>query len=75
MCVLIISISKMFIMQDCKVQGEMACWSSNSPVAGFQVRTISKQSDLHGFLFFFFLVTAINPDICLGASPISDKII
>lgn len=54
MCVLIISISKMFIMQDCKVQGEMACWSSNSPVAGFQVRTISKQSDLHGFLFFFF---------------------
>lgn len=52
--VLIRSIRKMFIIQGCKVQGEVACWSSNSPVAGFQVRTISKQPDLHSWFFFFF---------------------
>lgn len=35
---------------------QVACQSSNSPVAGFQAGTISKQSDLHRFLFglFFF---------------------
>jgi len=44
----------MSIIQDCKVREEVACWSSNPPVAGFQVRTISKQSDLHMFGFFFY---------------------
>lgn len=57
------------------MEGEAACWSSNSPVAGFQVRTISKQSDLHRFLGVFFVVTAIHLGIWLGASDISDKVI